>query len=144
MGVDGSEPIKVTGEIISTTPISDGEPEPLPKLFHPRRKQRFDYYGVSLPEYLCCACEYLVGLIMRMEPDRDADFLRITLARWYKLSLSSDVKVQAVAQKMIGDLAGLTYLWEHKKKSPMEVNVQLKLSDLILEATQKASRLRAV
>jgi hypothetical protein len=132
------DPIKVTGEIISSP--SGDELQDLPKFFHPRRKQRFDYYGVSLPEYLCCACEYLVASVMRMEPGRDADFLRITFARWYKLTLCSDPKVQVLAQKMIGDLAGLAYLWEHKKKTP-EINVQLKLSDLIIEAT---NRLRLV
>ena len=127
------EPLKVTGEIIQSIPDEPGE---LPKFFHPRRRSKIDYYGVSIPEYLCYATENLSAKLCQMDSTHDRDTVRIILARLHKLSLSVDVKCQVMAMKCIMDLAGLAVAWEHKKK-PTEINVQVKLSDLILEASQR-------
>lgn len=94
--------------------------EPLkPEIVGPARntKRKREYFGIALPEFYIPIIEALVRKLIRMDPEHDPDFLRSYLAQLYQIALGIDQRGKALGLKMIGDLAGLAVVWEHKKRN---------------------------
>lgn len=134
----------IPDKIVALPPDVETEPE-LPATFSPTKRKRWMYYGSWLPEFRCYYAENMSQLLHQMDPTRDLNALRIQVASLQRLTMSVDPKVRIMAEKIVMELAGLGVAWEHKKKAgALDLNVQVSLKDLILQATEKAKLLRAV